>query len=160
MHQPIIIEDVDEQEQHQPQPQILDYEKEGEWIPTKLREEFIKMYRLKINLQIKFTKGYDLYKHRLEEWRNATQRMKDDYEEMKKDAQVEEFKFMESVMEQYGFKQVDERCRKMFIELNHNKHTKDGKSVHEVREYMKLKKQELIKLYMEKQKAKFKQMDV
>ena len=48
MHQPILIEDDDEV-QKQPR-QKLDYEKEGEWIPTKLREEFIKMYRLKINL--------------------------------------------------------------------------------------------------------------
>lgn len=101
-----------------------------------------------------------MYKHRLEEWRNANQRMKDDYEEMKKDAQVEEFKFMETVMEQFGFKQLDEHCRQMFFELNHRNSTKDGKSIYEVREFMKQKKNELIKLYLEKQKVKFKQMDV
>ena len=51
-----------------------------------------------MNLEIKFTKGYDLYKHRQEDWKNATTQMKTDYEEMKKDAQVKEYKFMEKVM--------------------------------------------------------------
>ena len=50
------------------------------------------------NEEIKFTKGYDLYKARLEEWRNADKKMKEDYEEMKRDAQIEEYKFMEKIM--------------------------------------------------------------
>jgi hypothetical protein len=37
-------------------------------------------------LEIKFSKGYDLYKHRVEEWANASPEMKASYEEMKKDA--------------------------------------------------------------------------
>jgi hypothetical protein len=37
-------------------------------------------------MEIKFKKGYDLYKHRGEEWKDATPEMKASYEEMKKDA--------------------------------------------------------------------------
>jgi hypothetical protein len=42
--------------------------------------------------------GYDLYAHRLEDWKQATPEMRTKYEEMKKDAQVEEYKFMERVL--------------------------------------------------------------
>lgn len=83
---------------------MLDPEKEfGNWIPNKVREEFIKQYRLKKNLEIKFCKGYDLYKERLTEWKNSTPKMREDYEEMKKDAQVEEYKFMEKIMNRFDF---------------------------------------------------------
>jgi hypothetical protein len=68
-----------------------------------VREEFIKTYRLKKNHEIKFTKGYDLYRARQEEWKNATKDMKEDYEEIKRDAQVQEYKFMETIMNQYGY---------------------------------------------------------
>ena len=79
----------------------------GDWIPTNYREDFIKQYRLKNNLEIKFTKGYDLYKARLENWVSATPEMKENYEEMKKHAQVEEYKFMEKVMNQFDYKQKE-----------------------------------------------------
>jgi predicted transposase YbfD/YdcC len=58
-------------------------------------------------MEIKFTKGYDLYKERLNEWKNSTPKMKEDYEEMKKDAQVEEYKFMEKIMLKFNFEQKD-----------------------------------------------------
>lgn len=58
----------------------------GDWIPTNRREDFIKHYRLKKNMEIKFTKGYDLYKARLDNWVNSTQEMKDNYDEMKRQA--------------------------------------------------------------------------
>ncbi len=57
-----------------------------DWIPSKVREEFIQLFRQKKNLEIKFTKGYDLHKARFEEWKNSTLKMKEDYEEMKKEA--------------------------------------------------------------------------
>lgn len=86
----------------------FDADKEfGDWIPTKVREEFIKNFRLKKNLEIKIIKGYDLYKERLTEWKNSTPKMKEDYEEMKKDAQVEEYKFMEKIMNQFEFHQKE-----------------------------------------------------
>ena len=56
-----------------------------------------------MNQEIKFTKGYDLYAHRLEEWKNATDEMRAKYEEMKKNAQVEEFKFMEKILGQFNY---------------------------------------------------------
>ena len=86
----------------------------GDWIPTKQREQFIKDYRLKKNLEIKFTKGYDLYKHRVEEWKDATPEMKHSYEEMKKDAQVQEYKFMETVMIKYNYKEVENNLREKY----------------------------------------------
>ena len=76
----------------------------GDWIPTSKREDFIKHYRLKKNMEIKFTKGYDLYKARLENWVNSTLEMKENYDEMKREAQVEEYKFMEKVMNQFDYK--------------------------------------------------------
>lgn len=75
----------------------------GDWIQSNIREEFIKHFRLQMNMEIKFTKNYDLYAHRVEEWKNATPQMKHHYEEMKKNAQVEEYKFMERVLSQFNY---------------------------------------------------------
>ena len=92
---------------------FIDYEEEigGEMIPTQIREDFIKNYRLKKNYEIKLTKGYDLFKERLEEWKNATKAMKDDYEIMKKEAQVEEYKFLEKIMIQFGDSNIESEIK-------------------------------------------------
>ena len=96
--------------------QKLDPEKMvGDWIPTTKREDFIKHYRLKKNMEIKFTKGYDLYKARLDNWVNSTQEMKENYDEMKREAQVEEYKFMEKVMNQFDYKQREVDIKRMFV---------------------------------------------
>lgn len=62
----------------------------GDWCHTKVREDFIKQYRLKKNAEIKIIKGYDLYQARRNDWKNTDEKvkieMKADYEEMKKDA--------------------------------------------------------------------------
>lgn len=104
----------------------------GDWIPTKYREDFIKHFRLKKNLEIKFTKGYDLYKARLDEWKGATPQMKENYEEMKKEAQVEEYKFMEKVMTAFDYKRVEIEIKTMYmcIKNSGDRMTICGKNLH------------------------------
>ena len=65
-------------------------------------------------MEIKFKKGYDLYKHRVEEWKDATPEMKQNYEEMKKDAQVKEYKFMEDVMIKCNYRHVENNLREKY----------------------------------------------
>lgn len=72
-------------------------------------------------MEIKFCKGYDLYKERLAEWKNSTPKMKEDYEEMKKDAQVEEYKFMEKIMSRFDFHHKEAQIKGMIKSIKHNR---------------------------------------
>lgn len=141
----------------------LNYEREiGEWISTKVREEFIKQYRLKMNQEIKFTKGYDLYVHRLEDWKQATPEMRAKYEEMKKNAQVEEYKFMERVLQQFDSLARENEFKKMILEIQANTLTRlscKGHSLAKVRELISVAKQRMLSTYLEKQNLKMKQYD-
>jgi hypothetical protein len=131
----------------------FDTDKEfGDWIPTKIREEFIKNFRLKKNLEIKFTKGYDLYKERLTEWKNSTPKMKEDYEEMKKDAQVEEYKFMEKIMNQFEFQSKEQQIKHMINEIKQDKKKRvshDGQNIEQVKDLQKSYQESLVQLYQE-----------
>ena len=83
------------------------------------------------------TKGYDLYKERLAEWQNATPKMKEDYEEMKKDAQVEEYKFMEKIMVQFEFQSKEQQIQLMVSEIKNNstrRLCKNGKNIDQVKD--------------------------
>ena len=51
----------------------------GESIPTNVREEYIRDWRAKQNNKIVITKGYDLYKLRLDEFKGATKDQEDEY---------------------------------------------------------------------------------
>lgn len=66
----------------------MDPNEEIEWIPSHYREEFIKQYRLKTNQEIKLTKGYDLFRERVNEWRGTDTNLKEQYEQLKKEAQL------------------------------------------------------------------------
>lgn len=49
-------------------------------MPMNIREEFIKQFRLKKNMELKLTKGFDLFKARLNNWQGATDNMRKEYE--------------------------------------------------------------------------------
>ena len=48
---------------------------------------------------------------------NATKEMKQGYEEMKKDAQLEEYNFMETVMNHFKYHEIEQKIRNMFEEI-------------------------------------------
>ena len=85
----------------------LDPDVDIEWIPSNFREEFIRQYRLKTNMEIKLTQGIDLFKERMNNWANSDPALKEKYEKLKKDAQIEEFKFMEKIMSEFGYQNYD-----------------------------------------------------
>ena len=43
--------------------------------------------------------------------------MKEDYEEMKKDAQVEEYKFMEKIMNKFDFQNKENQIKQMILTI-------------------------------------------
>jgi hypothetical protein len=46
--------------------------------------------------------------------------MKDDYEIMKKEAQVEEYKFMEKIMIQFGDSNIESEIKRKLTEIKEN----------------------------------------
>jgi len=69
--------------------------------------------------------------------------MKEDYEEMKKSAQFEEYKFMERVLNDFEYQKIESDVKNMIYEIQKNKVTfltKDGRSLEQVREYIQIKK--------------------
>ena len=73
-----------------------------------------------------------MFKERLEEWKNATKAMKDDYEIMKKEAQVEEYKFMEKIMIQFGDSNIESEIKRKLTEIKENlykRKTREGETL-------------------------------
>jgi hypothetical protein len=46
--------------------------------------------------------------------------MRQDYEEMKSDAQIEEYKFMEKTMNQYGYQVIEQKIKRWISEIKFN----------------------------------------
>ena len=130
----------------------LDPNEEIEWIPSRYREEFIKQYRLKTNQEIKLTKGYDLFRERMNEWKGSDPSLKKNYEQLKKDAQIAEFNFMEQIMVQCGFdyEACESKIKSKLAEIKVNpdhKTTEGGETLEDVRQYQKKYQCQIIELY-------------
>ena len=68
----------------------------------------------------------------MEEWRNSTRGMKDDYEKMKKEAQVEEYKFMEKIMIEFNNSNIENEIKRKLIEIKdnlYNRRTREGETL-------------------------------
>ena len=105
----------------------------------------------------KFTAGFDLYSHRLQEWKNSTPEMKAKYEEMKKEAQVEEYKFMERVLQQFDAQAIEQELRRLLqeIEANPRRVTKQGGlHIFQVKEQISNWQSKMVQAYQERQAAK------
>ena len=64
--------------------------------------------------------------------------MRQDYEQMKTDAQVEEYKFMEKIMNQYGYQAIEQKIKRWISEIKYNNQTRlstDGVSLADVRDF-------------------------
>lgn len=88
--------------------------------------------------------------------------MRQDYEEMKSDAQIEEYKFMEKTMNQYGYQVIEQKIKRWISEIKFNSQSRlsqDNLSLDDVREFKRDHQQKIMQLYEEKQKQMFKQID-
>ena len=73
--------------------------------------------------------------------------MRQDYEQMKTDAQVEEYKFMEKIMNQYGYQAIEQKIKRWISEIKYNNQTRlstDGVSLADVRDFRRDHQQKLI----------------
>ena len=72
---------------------------------------------------------------------------------MKKEAQLEEYKFMEKVMADFGYSEIESKIKQSFKEiLTSSRHlTHDGQNIDQLKEYIKLKRSQLILKYKDKQ---------
>jgi hypothetical protein len=68
----------------------------------------------------------------MEEWKNSTRNMKDDYEKMKKEAQVEEYKFMEKIMIEFNNNNIENELKRKLNEIKdnlYNRKTREGETL-------------------------------
>lgn len=68
----------------------------------------------------------------MEEWKNSTRNMKDDYEKMKKEAQVEEYKFMEKIMIEFNNNNIENELKRKLYEIKdnlYNRKTREGETL-------------------------------
>ena len=51
------------------------------------------------------------------EFKEATKEQEEEYKQMKKEAQLEEYKFMEKVMSEFGYNEVESKIKREFKDI-------------------------------------------